>query len=61
MFQSQDTCEVLTSELMQTKKRLVETEEEKQRLECESQQVRQTTLTAINEKTDRGDNSYLDK
>ena len=38
-IKSMDTCEALTAELMQTKKRLVETEEEKQRLELEAQQV----------------------
>ena len=38
-FQAQDTCESLTAELITTKKKLSETEEEKQRLETESQQV----------------------
>lgn len=38
---SQDTCEALTRELMQTKKRLVDTEEEKIRLEVESQQIKE--------------------
>lgn len=38
---SQDLSEALTKELMQTKKRLAETEEEKQRLELESHQVKE--------------------
>ena len=37
--EAQDTCESLTAELIQTKKKLSETEEEKQRFETESQQV----------------------
>ena len=37
--EAQDTAESLTAELIQTKKKLAETEEEKQRLETESQQV----------------------
>ena len=37
--EARDTCESLTAELMQTKKKLSETEEEKQRLATESQQV----------------------
>ena len=41
MFQSQDLSESLTRELMTTKKKLLETEEEKQRLETESAQVRE--------------------
>ena len=37
--EAQDTAESLTAELIQTKKKLAETEEEKQRLETEAQQV----------------------
>jgi len=47
ILQSQDLCESLTMELMSTKKRLVETEEEKQRLEMESQQVCLTGLLQL--------------
>ncbi|KAL4219350.1 Rab GTPase-activating protein 1 [Mactra antiquata] len=57
---SQDLSEALTRELMQTKKKLVETEEEKQRLDLESQQVKEMCRRELERlETDNGRNTAI--